>query len=276
MIKFNLIVSPYEKEFNDCIDIRFDFELESFTHIDKIKDYIDNCEYEDGELKNFYIYSDLFKYREIRNEIISYIRETIPEEHLFEVNILLVMEYIDLEEPQNIRCITNLDFPVLFIEDVDNINVNYDERIYRKNKQPLSIARFKLFYDKKDNTKAFEYIKTHMSYGLNYAILMASSYYNASQAYDGLDNANVSAYIYFMNALWRVCQINSELDSIPTDGFLFNIDYHVACYINVYDISLEKYFLTKNSENEINNHLLLYAVHLDAVKKIVEYSKGNE
>ena len=151
MIKFNLIVSPYEKEFNDCIDIRFDFELESFTHIDKIKDYIDNCEYEDEELKNLYIYSDLFKYREIRSEIISYIRENIPEEHLFEVNILLVMEYIDLEEPQNIRCITNLDFPVLFIEDVDNINVNYDERIYRNNKQPLSIARFKLFYDKKDN-----------------------------------------------------------------------------------------------------------------------------
>lgn len=276
MIKFNLIVSPYAKDFNDCIDNQSEFELASFPHINEIKDYIDNCEYENGEPKNFYIYSYLFKYREIRSEIISYIREAIPEEHLLEVNILLVMEYIDLEEIQNIRFITNLDFPVLFIEDVDNVNVNYDERIYRNNKQPLGIDRFKLFYDKKENTKAFEYIKTHMSYGLNYAILMASSYYNASQAYDGLDNANVSAYIYFMNALWRVCQINSKLDSIPTDVFLFNIDYHAACYINAYDISLEKYFLTKNSEDEINNHLLLYTVHLDAVKKIVEYSKGNE
>ena len=275
MTTFKLIVAPFESDFEDYIDDECMHELVSYKYIDAIKDYVDQCRsVDDGLPKSIYIYSDLFKSMESRMEIINYIKSMYGEENCV-VDIYLVMEYIDLDDLSKVEKIADLEFPVIYLEQANNVHINHDEQDYMKAVEPLDYDRIASFYSHEENSRTVDLLR-NVSNSFDYGYLMATAYWNVSRAFGSQVNPNLSAYIFMMDSIWREDNLKLNSRTVLTDSYMVYMNYHTACMIQLQNYDYNQYYLTMDINPAIKEVSLPYIFRVEEFQRMLKAVKEAE
>lgn len=275
MTTFRLIVAPFESDFEDYIEDECMHELVSYKCIDAIKDYVDQCRsVDDGLPKSIYIYSDLFKSMESRMEIINYIKSMYGEENCV-VDIYLVMEYINLDDLSKVEKIADLEFPVIYLEQANNVHINHDEQDYMKAVEPLDYDRIASFYSHEENSRTVDLLR-NVSNSFDYGYLMATAYWNVSRAFCSQVNPNLSAYIFMMDSIWREDNLKLNSRTVLTDSYMVYMNYHTACMIQLQNYDYNQYYLTMDINPAIKEASLPYIFRVEEFQRMLKAVKEAE